>query len=433
MGNMKGFSVCGLVLLFSLAITNGFREAQLTHRKFSLHQLRSHRKQREELVKQRGELVNILETIDELKNDLNGIDSEIDLSKSRIAINHFGDEVVTALAALVPPIGLSTEEYVEAMRFYLHLPPSVRNGLVERLNLEGETAGDYQMIPDIIASLYEEHTSPSLSLPGSLSNKTAIQKIATGGNLDEILQDSTPVVESTFRALFGYLSRHTKKSPTSEEIASLMKILKDEKKISNGNPIKVPGAYVISGIERKVNAESLLNCIDASVPEDWDCSFLDLFGIDALPSLSVGVLKLSTFGGSFVDYVNGGRGFITAQENDATVPLHPLFIAGYCGMIISAVSLLPVGATDGGRLSLAIFGRQGHALVSGVTWLALLGASLTLNDDQGRVLTAALVVNSLVQNDMEIPCRIETDEVDTKRLALCFTLWFLAALILVPM
>lgn len=102
-------------------------------------------------------------------------------------------------------------------------------------------------------------------------------------------------------------------------------------------------------------------------------------------------------------------------------------------MIVSAVSLLPVGATDGGRLSLAVFGRQGHAVVSGVTWLALLGASIALSDDQGRVLTAALVVNSFVQNDMEIPCRNETDEVDAKRLVLCFSLWFLAALILVPM
>mmetsp|Transcript_36664 Transcript_36664/g.88859 ORF Transcript_36664/g.88859 Transcript_36664/m.88859 type:complete len:600 (+) Transcript_36664:42-1841(+) len=595
---------CGLCLLFSLDFTHGFQEAQLTHRKWSLHQLRSHRNS---LEKQREELVNSLQMIDELKKDLNRVDSEIDLSKSRSAIINFEDEMAPALTTFVPPIGLSAEKYVNAMRLYLQLPPSIRYALVGRLNLEGETAGDYQMIPEIVARLYEEHTSPSISVPAALSSKTAIEEIVTGGSLDEIPPNIIPSltveanitteVESTFRAFFGYLSRHTKSSPTSEEIARVMKMLKDEKFVSNGIPIEVPGAYVIPGIEREVNAERLLNCIDANMHEDWDCSvsliydvldnelepfekpgcallvfkndfstenswlyylstlsalatsllfsfsifgknevfdvssidaienigqfLLPLFSIlllhelghiymakkdgfktrfllpallpfpqglpllgsltrltsspsnltslfdfavlgnllslilslslifsgillsshvdgqafrtDALPSIPVGVLKLSTLGGSLVDYVNGGSGFITAQESDTPVPLHPFFIAGYCGMIVSAVSLLPVGATDGGRLSLAIFGRQGHAVISGITWLALLGASLTLDDDQGRVLTTALVVNSLIQNDMEIPCRNETDEVDPKRLVLCFSLWFLAALILVPM
>lgn len=102
-------------------------------------------------------------------------------------------------------------------------------------------------------------------------------------------------------------------------------------------------------------------------------------------------------------------------------------------MILSAVSLIPVGATNGGRMSLAIFGRQGHAVISGFTWLALLVSTFVLDDDKGLLLTTALLINSFGQNDMEIPCRNETDEVDGKRLVLSFSLWFLAVLILVPL
>lgn len=113
--------------------------------------------------------------------------------------------------------------------------------------------------------------------------------------------------------------------------------------------------------------------------------------------------------------------------------INSVFIAGYCGMILSAASLIPIGATNGGRLSLSIFGRRGHSVISGATWIALLAATFTLDDEQGRLLTTAWMFSSLAQNDMEIPCKNETDEVDAKRLALGFSLWFLAVLILVPM
>ena len=39
-----------------------------------------------------------------------------------------------------------------------------------------------------------------------------------------------------------------------------------------------------------------------------------------------------------------------AALNRATVAVHPLLIAGWCGLISTALNLLPVGAIDGGRL-----------------------------------------------------------------------------------
>jgi membrane-associated protease RseP (regulator of RpoE activity) len=36
--------------------------------------------------------------------------------------------------------------------------------------------------------------------------------------------------------------------------------------------------------------------------------------------------------------------------NGANVSVHPLLIAGWCGLVSTALNLLPVGAIDGGRI-----------------------------------------------------------------------------------
>ena len=67
----------------------------------------------------------------------------------------------------------------------------------------------------------------------------------------------------------------------------------------------------------------------------------------------------------------------------------------------------------------------------GVTWFALLLTTLAL--DQHDVLLGAWVVNNLVQNDQEVPCRDEVDKVNIWRAAAGFGLWFVAVLALVPL
>ena len=62
------------------------------------------------------------------------------------------------------------------------------------------------------------------------------------------------------------------------------------------------------------------------------------------------ILRISTLGATIVDYLLGG-GVITSLS-PATINLHPYTIAGYIGLVINALSLLPVGNTDGGRLCL---------------------------------------------------------------------------------
>jgi hypothetical protein len=151
-----------------------------------------------------------------------------------------------------------------------------------------------------------------------------------------------------------------------------------------------------------------------------------------LPALPVSVLKLSTLGSSVVDNFFGGDGQITAQSPNTPVPLHPFAIAGFCGLLINAAEMLPLGANDGGRLSLAVFGRQGHTAIGGFTWIALLFASFSFSENQGDWLVTAWAINNIVQNDQEVPCRDETENIDIPRSFAVFAMWFLAILVVVP-
>ena len=153
-----------------------------------------------------------------------------------------------------------------------------------------------------------------------------------------------------------------------------------------------------------------------------------------LPALPVSVLKLSTLGGSVIDnFFGGSTGYITSQDPATAIQLHPMAIAGFCGLLINAAEMLPLGATDGGRMSLAVFGRQGQSIIGGLTWFFLLIASFSLSEQTSGFLVTAWVINNVVQNDMEVPCRDETDDVNLPRILAVWALWFLAALVIIPM
>ena len=150
-----------------------------------------------------------------------------------------------------------------------------------------------------------------------------------------------------------------------------------------------------------------------------------------LPSLPVGYLTQSTLGGTIVDLVlGGGDGILINQDPTTQIPLHPVAIGGFLGLIIHALDLVPVGSTDGGRMSQAILGRVWHLTFSSLVFFVLFIASFT---SDSNILLGFLFMYSFTQRDMEIPCRNEIDKADLPRAVAALVSWILAALILVPL
>jgi len=163
----------------------------------------------------------------------------------------------------------------------------------------------------------------------------------------------------------------------------------------------------------------------------------DASAMQYFPSLPVSLLQTSSLGGTMVDFFLGGGAvgaenrFITMQDPATLVTVHPLVVASFISLLLNAIALLPLGSTDGGRMSLAIFGRFGHTLVGAVAWVAILVAAFGM--EQGEVLLGAWLVNNVVQNDMEIPCRDEIEEVSIPRLLAAVSIWFVTVLAVTPL
>ena len=150
-----------------------------------------------------------------------------------------------------------------------------------------------------------------------------------------------------------------------------------------------------------------------------------------LPSLPVGYLAQSSLAGTVVDLVlGGGDGILLNQDPTTQVPLHPVAIGGFIGLIIHALDLVPIGSTDGGRMSQAVLGRVWHLTFSSLVFLVLFITSFT---SDSNILLGFLFIYSFTQRDMEIPCRNEIDKADLSRAVAALVSWLLAALILVPL
>jgi membrane-associated protease RseP (regulator of RpoE activity) len=93
-----------------------------------------------------------------------------------------------------------------------------------------------------------------------------------------------------------------------------------------------------------------------------------------LPSLPVGFICQSSLGGTLVDMIlGGGDGILINQEAATQIPLHPIAIAGFVGMIINALDLLPIGSTDGGRMSQVSDVKVEILLITNFSLLAIYG------------------------------------------------------------
>jgi Zn-dependent protease len=86
-------------------------------------------------------------------------------------------------------------------------------------------------------------------------------------------------------------------------------------------------------------------------------------------TLSHGILHGATVGSSILFTVLTKLSFGDAAQYGALVHLSPLAFAGWLGLFITALNLLPVGQLDGGHITRAMFGsRVGNTISSVAMW-----------------------------------------------------------------
>lgn len=111
------------------------------------------------------------------------------------------------------------------------------------------------------------------------------------------------------------------------------------------------------------------------------------------------------------------------QLQQSLVPIHPLVVLGWLGLMITALNLLPAGQLDGGRLVQSIYGRK-TARRTTIGTLILLGIVALVNPANPIPLYWAVVILFL-QRELERPSLNELSEPDDTRAA-----WGLLALLL---
>jgi len=152
-------------------------------------------------------------------------------------------------------------------------------------------------------------------------------------------------------------------------------------------------------------------------------------GINNLPLLPLGIMQRSNLAVGVANLVMG-QGFVElySSTNESFIPLSPVAIAGFFGMVVNALAMAPYGRSDGGRTSTALFGRSGAQGISFFTSIMILFLGLISND---AILFYFLFV-TFFQGEQEIPCRDEVAEPDNTTAFLAGISWFLMLLILLP-
>lgn len=108
------------------------------------------------------------------------------------------------------------------------------------------------------------------------------------------------------------------------------------------------------------------------------------------------------------------------------IDLHPLAIAGYLGIIVTALNLMPVGQLDGGHIVHGMFGQRTAAGIGQVARLLLLGLSFIHQE----FLIWAIIL--LFMPILDEPALNDVTELDTKRDILGLLALTLLVVILLP-
>lgn len=72
---------------------------------------------------------------------------------------------------------------------------------------------------------------------------------------------------------------------------------------------------------------------------------MDLDHLSLLPSIPTYILRASTLGGTLIESFIGPGVLSTDLMSSSRLPMHPVAIAGYIGLLANALALLPLGST----------------------------------------------------------------------------------------
>ncbi|CAB9517898.1 Probable zinc metalloprotease EGY1, chloroplastic [Seminavis robusta] len=148
--------------------------------------------------------------------------------------------------------------------------------------------------------------------------------------------------------------------------------------------------------------------------------------MSSFPVLPIGLLKSSLLTTIFVSVTAPKLVMLPMAQ---PIPLHPLFISGFCGLVSSALNLLPVFRLDGGRLISSLFGPRFAGVSSAATLMFML--SLTISGTSGIALTWGLLIVFL-QRRTEVPVRDDVTMVDDVRFGAWIAATTAAILTLAP-
>ncbi|MEM8639673.1 MAG: site-2 protease family protein [Cyanobacteria bacterium P01_G01_bin.54] len=112
---------------------------------------------------------------------------------------------------------------------------------------------------------------------------------------------------------------------------------------------------------------------------------------------------------------------------DTAIQLHPLAIAGYLGIIVTALNLMPVGQLDGGHIVHAMFGQRKAMIVGKVVQLLMVIYGVV----QREFLVWALFL--LFMPNIDEPALNDVTELDDRRDLLGLVALALLVLILLPL
>jgi membrane-associated protease RseP (regulator of RpoE activity) len=63
------------------------------------------------------------------------------------------------------------------------------------------------------------------------------------------------------------------------------------------------------------------------------------------------------------------RVMLGVDPNSVNVNVHPIALAGWIGLLVTAINLLPVGQLDGGHVVYSLLGGRWHRIVSRLAWI----------------------------------------------------------------